>query len=327
MKTSKDRKQSKLTVRSGMFETNSSSMHSLVIAREPKPYTEREKRLDHYYKTGPLKLENEYFHLFGEWEDEDKTRYGRSPFRVLRTPLEKLRYYVAGFLGGYDYDAEVDEVAEIPIKKFISRQTGIPEANIKIRTYDRDEPYGVVERNDTGESPIDFIKERGISMEEFVLNPKYIVVIDGDEYQEFMKLFESRLLTVETVEDISSGYSWWSGEDERFYMSWIKYGDKQAEYCIKNFVDDNVNQFLKTVTVEGFHPEESDRSLAEYIGWIEKLKKLTLEKNPAVKFRLVDNNWWDEEKLTGEDWEIARASRVFDDLVKKDAGKGGDTDE
>lgn len=47
-------------------------------------------------------------------------------------------------------------------------------------------------------------------MEEFILNPKYVVIIDGDEDQNFKKLLKSNILNANDFEGISSGVGFWN---------------------------------------------------------------------------------------------------------------------
>ena len=79
----------KQIIRKNTFETNSSSMHSLVVVKDPKPYSQSE------YGTFNACIGNKSFDLFRY----DEGSYERFPFRVLRTPLDKLRYYVAHYIG------------------------------------------------------------------------------------------------------------------------------------------------------------------------------------------------------------------------------------
>ena len=79
-----------INIRQSVFETNSSSMHSLVVVKNRKPYNSHELKLNCYHDDADFKL-------FG-WSP-DQCEFGRAPFRTLRTPIDKLRYYVAHELG------------------------------------------------------------------------------------------------------------------------------------------------------------------------------------------------------------------------------------
>lgn len=222
-----------INIRRGTFETNSSSMHSLVVVKNPKPYTNNELRLTTWDST-------RNFDLF--WYDEGN--YGRSPFKILRTPRDKLQYWVAHELGN------CERYEQIPmIKEFIKKHTGISENKIKLTTRrdygfheNKNDSYGYVEHNDTGESPFEYIKRKGIDFEDFIMNPKYVVVVDGDEYQEFKKLFESNVLNADDFEDISTGADFWNDSERHIYFSWLE-GDR---YDLESIVDE-INSFTKVV--------------------------------------------------------------------------------
>ena len=72
----------KQCIRSNTFETNSSSMHSLVISKESQLYTKDDLNL-RYDAEYSLKYENGMFYLS---TSEDDMKFGRSPFSVLKDP-------------------------------------------------------------------------------------------------------------------------------------------------------------------------------------------------------------------------------------------------
>ncbi len=212
------------TIRLNTFETNSSSMHSLVVVKEPIFYTEEEKHLN-------CDSEFKSFDLF----DFDDGRYERFPFRVFKTPKDKLKYWVAYYIGTLGKKELIPQVID-----FISKQTFISKDKINIcvsrgeDSLDEDlsdedyyfDKYGRVCSNDTGESPSNYLDKHNISMEEFVLNPKYILILDGDEYCEFYKLIKSGVVNLDNLEDITSGKDFW---DPKVYKAQIYW-----------FIDDNI---------------------------------------------------------------------------------------
>ena len=93
-------------IRKGCFETNSSSMHSIVVTKNDKHVTteeliDREDSQEYVYlgKDGIIML----------WDID--YGYGRSPFAILATFEDKLKYAMCEFLG-YKYadDPEYDEI-------------------------------------------------------------------------------------------------------------------------------------------------------------------------------------------------------------------------
>ena len=227
-----------INIRRNVFETNSSSMHSLVVVKNPKPYDSRELHLNCYNP------EHSY-ELFG-W-GEDDANFGRHPYKVLRDPQDKLRYYVAHELGNCEKYEKIDE-----IKEFISKHTSVPVSKISITVRNRDEGkrdyYGYIEHNDTGESPFEYLNRKHISMEEFIMNPKYVVIVDGDEYGEFKKLFESNILDANNLEDISSGADFWNDAEAYICLSWLTPNKWGNEYTDEDCVDE-VSSFKKRFAV------------------------------------------------------------------------------
>lgn len=178
----------KIKVRKSVFETNSSSMHSLVVKKEDGYYTEEELREDLY-------INND-----GEWDLSwgDELCFGRSPFGVLTTFESKTRYAIASICCYSQYTItdnidkskdNFDKIKEMFIKY-------IPECKkIELRK-NTDFPYGWVDENIlTG-----FLEENQITLEEFLTNKKYVVIVDGDEYCIWDSLKESGLVDLNQIE-------------------------------------------------------------------------------------------------------------------------------
>lgn len=256
----------KQIVRKNTFETNSSSMHSLVIVKNPKPYSDAYDKFNYYYRD-----KRHSYHLFNREEGV----YGRFPFRVLRSPEDKMRYYVAHYIGAFNKKELIPKV-----KTFIAKQLGISQSKVNIKAYDeyddKYEGYGYAGLNDTGEDVFSYIEDNNISMEEFVLNPKYVVIVDGDEYQEFKKLFESNILDANDFEYVSSGPAFWNDEDVP--MS-IAYMDSNNMLGVD---ESNITAFKKTVTFKVY-----DEEYVEYYDkWFPKVSefmKKIKEKRPDIK--------------------------------------------
>ena len=70
-----------------------------------------------------------------------------------------------------------------------------------------------------------FIKDRNITLKEFLTNKKYVIVVDGDEYCEFDKLLNSGFINKDFIVDIYSGRS---DEDIKF-EKWKKEHEDDLE--------------------------------------------------------------------------------------------------
>lgn len=228
-----------LSIRRGCFETNSSSMHSLAIWKKCKPY-------DDYYLSLGTKWdrdkENGTFELL-DWtcHDEEDYSFYRYPYRQLTTPIEKLRYIVGWYLGyeypDGDYEKEPvykfkDEEVEKELIRLIEKYTGYK----KVQWYKIEEkltvPRGKKYRkwveekiypdttfdNDTGEDVMNFVRRKGITLEDLIFKPNYTIQVDGDEYCEFRDMFDFGMINLDNLEDISSGVDFWTRNIYTFYL-------------------------------------------------------------------------------------------------------------
>ena len=285
----------KQTVRINTFETNSSSMHSLVVVKDPKPYTSQES-------LNPYGIDKR-FDLF--WCDEGT--YERFPFRVMRTPKEKLKYYVAHYIGACKKLDLIPKVID-----FISNQTNIPKNKIKINIEEDDQThelnYGYAGINDTGEDVFSYIERNNISMEEFILNPKYVVIIDGDEYQEFKKLFESNILDANSFEYISSGTDFWNDSIYEISCCWL-----EQDACDYNLLEHtiDINKFINEIRINIYKEnlEHYEEYFDEIKMFFEEVKKnfpniitsITCNKNIVKKVRAKDLSIFDYLKVRKQD--------------------------
>lgn len=171
----------KRQIRRNVFETNSSSMHSLVVKKTSEYYDESELRYGIWVDDN------------GEWDiwDNDYLRFGRYPFKCLGTFESKVRYAIASLCSYKDNAEEIfSGIAQIVYEM-------IPECtNIKLPrsrySNSREEviDYGYVDEDIlTG-----FLKDEGITLKEFLTNKKYVVIVDGDEYCTWSKIKKSGLV-------------------------------------------------------------------------------------------------------------------------------------
>lgn len=215
----------KRQIRNNVFETNSSSMHSLVVMKKNERYTKEEIAKDFSYLSND-KNTGEKHCVWNIW-NEDELYFGRSPFKILYNFKNKWIYAMASLVLEYN-DEIYKELKRIAIKnvpglkkiklpttqfsimdkedekninsdyakkygktedefiKYLSEKKKQFELTEEI-FYWKDEygdfvyeaPYtGIVDENIL----IRFLEKENITLEEFLLNKKYVIVVDGDEY-------------------------------------------------------------------------------------------------------------------------------------------------
>ncbi len=237
----------KVKIRRGCFETNSSSMHSIVITSDDRVYTQDE------FNDGV------YINKNGEWHNwEDELYFERSPFTILSTYESKLRYAIAEFCGSQDeeaidkYGPEFDRITakhysefdhfsfnkiykrafadkngkELPMND-VHYYWGDDQAD-HYYYYDGDEKveatrlpydyecnnYGHIDHQSAGTLE-SFLKSHNITLEEFLTNKKYIIIVDGDEYCEFDKLLSSGLVDKKKIVEVYPRRIWFEAKDEK----------------------------------------------------------------------------------------------------------------
>lgn len=232
----------KRQVRTNVFETNSSSMHSLVITKTDSKYTSEE--IMNGICLSDDKSTNEEDCIWKIW-DEDKLYFGRSPFKVLSSFRDKWLYALASLVREYN-DKVYKELERIAKKNIVGlKKIELPKIvnsfpnidNKKNTNNDYAKEYGKTEseliaylevkemeweleaeidywENDygnwsfyvpyTGNVDEDilsgFLKEENITLEDFLLNKKYIVIQDGDEYCIWNKLKETGLVDYNNID-------------------------------------------------------------------------------------------------------------------------------
>lgn len=187
----------KRVIRRGVFETNSSSMHSIVVMKDD---VNGESQNDVWIKDGKLQIFN------------SDLRFGRSPFEILSTAERKLHYAIASSAltslhvvkdGNYDeyFSNKLRELDLIASKVFencvgIDYPT-IPRSN-GIKEWEQFD-LGYVD-HESSKLLTHFLDKESISLYEFVSDPKYIVVIDGDEYCVLNAMKRSGLININNIE-------------------------------------------------------------------------------------------------------------------------------
>ena len=173
-------------IRRGVFETNSSSMHSLVVMKRDQYYTRDEVESCVYVnKDGYISV----------WDNDEY--FGRSPFRVLTTLEDKSLYVVASTARNGKMDNEVYETVCNVMRSYIP--------NFKGFSY-RDSPHTYIGVDEDILTP--FLQEEQITIEEFLINKKYRVIVDGDEYCIYSDMKKAGMINTAKIEKEYPRYKW-----------------------------------------------------------------------------------------------------------------------
>ena len=178
----------KRQIRSSVFETNSSSMHSLVVKKSSEYYTHEEM-------CDSLWLNNGVWKIY----DDEYITFGRHPFMCLCTFESKVRYAIASLCNWRENKIEQFENIEQIVKEIIPECTSIklPEVHWSWDEDDNGEIfYGSVDEDVL--SP--FLKNENISLKEFFTNKRYVVIVDGDEYCIWKSIKDSGLVNTDEIE-------------------------------------------------------------------------------------------------------------------------------
>lgn len=226
----------KIQIRMGCFESNSSSMHSVVTSKTTGIYTPEE------FHSG-IWVHNGEWHLYSS-----ELEFGRSPYSILCTFAEKVEYAIASLCGVYikdevreKYLTEIERIVckYIPDCKEITFDTRYESKYVR-ETDDKeftwltekewaDEPHGEFdiigkvygddntyyfagyeyEYDNTGDVDhqsagllYNFLESHNLSLEEFLTHREYWVVIDGDEYCEFEKQYKHQIINVNNIAEV-----------------------------------------------------------------------------------------------------------------------------
>lgn len=170
------------SIRNNVFETNSSSSHSIVMT---KANTATQNKIDPGWKIRDGILSFKY------WSED--LEFGRAPFDILADWFGRLRYAIASY-----GENHIDDIREICQKHII----GFKDFNFPVNEYSDDEKeinYGYVDHQSSGLLQ-HFLDENNISLEDFIFNDKFIVIIDGDEYQVFNRMMEANIINKDFIE-------------------------------------------------------------------------------------------------------------------------------
>ena len=181
-----------INIRRGVFETNSSSSHSIVVKNGDDQY-ETKEYFDSLYNcreydrdTGSYKKSPNYDLT---WESEE-LEFGRAPFRILYDFSSKLLYVIAYYQNNQNM---MDEILKV-----VQKYTGCTKIKYpKMR--DGEEDYkGFIDHQSLG--ILGSLINSGVTIEEFLTNRKYFVVIDGDEYRIWKDMKLNGVVNTDNIE-------------------------------------------------------------------------------------------------------------------------------
>ena len=174
-------------IRKGVFETNSSSSHSIVMMKGDRPSKtiKGSNMVDggwHVNKNGTMSF----------WFESD-LEFGRSPFDLLTDWYGRLRYAIASFA---DSPEKIDELEQICQKRI----AGFVKFEFREDSWGHGDYHGYVDHQSSGILEHAFNKYN-VSLENFIFNDRYIVVIDGDEYCLFDTFMHTDMFNKDSIED------------------------------------------------------------------------------------------------------------------------------
>lgn len=230
----------KRQIRRGVFETNSSSQHSLCIMKNNDHYTSDEIARDFYLCKDRETGEEDC--IWNIWDND--MEFGRSPFRALGNFHDKWLYACASLVHEYNDDTYKELVAlaikyvsglkkiKVPMIHDSVADKNHPENKDSdyaekygktedefnewleqkekdwgidtIEYWETDNGYFHFEKPCTGYVDVDilsgFLKKENISLEEYLTNKKYVVIQDGDEYGYFGDMKHSGLINLDAID-------------------------------------------------------------------------------------------------------------------------------
>ena len=173
----------KVKIRQGAFETNSSSQHSLVIMKPELSSTKKMKFFDNF-KAGQQ---------YTVWCDDEDSVFGRFPFRILNDFDSKFRYLLADKWSMAESDTEKESVYK-EMKSLFEKEIGME----CILMPDEYGDYGYIDKCEGGLSRA--LEAEGISLEDFLKDERFFIVIDGDEYCQWIDIRESGIADNSKIE-------------------------------------------------------------------------------------------------------------------------------
>ena len=187
-----------LYIRKGVYETNSSSSHSIVMTKNDKPSATigDSGMIDAGWRVDEKGVMDFWY--------ENDLEFGRAPFELLTDWYGRLRYAIASYSGDQEKINEIEEICRCRI-------AGFTRFKFKEDKWENGEYRGYIDHQSMGVLDA-ALKKYNVSIDNFIFDDRFIVVIDGDEYRVFETLMETDLFRKEAVEDIVSAS--WQIEEE-----------------------------------------------------------------------------------------------------------------
>lgn len=181
-----------INIRNGVFETNSSSSHSICI--------------NNANQTVSADL-SAYIDDNGMWSINGiDLEFYRAPFRVLTSPEAKIRYAIActAYLGKESDKFQMIEQTVQEIEPKFKHFVFLPS-----KWFGGSDP----DMGGTDESILfPWLEENHVNLKEFITSGKYFVVCDGDEYNIFSDLVKTGIVNKAIQHDDygSDDYEWYN---------------------------------------------------------------------------------------------------------------------
>lgn len=214
--------------RRGMFETNSSSAHVFIATKDDLQLSVNVAKIFREH------IVNGVYCLTKNIDDDEveELYFGRWPFKILMSPHEKLQYACAAY--GDEVASALLEIIqslcpECTAIRFpeethheaylVSTHEQVSARDIEYthdcngypncyRTEHGLEPVELVERQEKYYGEIDHqsenildkgLQDTSITIKEFILDPHYIMIIDGDEYDTWGDLKDNKIIDRNTI--------------------------------------------------------------------------------------------------------------------------------
>lgn len=200
------------------FETNSSSMHSIVLTNldgdsdKGNLFTWNDGKAhiwnsDITFERSPFHLlstmkDKLYFAIASFTDDNEKIEEIREITREifgceLKFPMEDVEEYRRAdnhsWVSGYDVEWVTDP--EDNTKEVLVYKPD-PSVELEYKEYQRIDGY--IDHQSAGLLQ-SFLKKHNVSLRDFITKAKYIVVIDGDEYYEFVNILKSGIVDLSKI--------------------------------------------------------------------------------------------------------------------------------
>lgn len=261
----------KEVIRENVWETNSSSSHSIVVTKNNTHIDPARIVVDHTREDDIDYNDCVYLDSTGKWSLYDIANgYGRYPFQILTSFEDKLKYAMCEFMGylyeddpewqkwydefgaiAYEFvpgfkgfristkdidiylDKDGNEIMhkdlhydywntekDIPEYYYVDADGNKQKAILDEENYLEMPNIGMIDHQSMG-LLTNFLKEKGITLREFLTNKKYIVIIDSDEECNWERYKNNGIINQDFIvcEYDTSG-------DDLEYLEWLEENDK-----------------------------------------------------------------------------------------------------